>query len=367
MKLTVCALLCVMIGMTLCQSESDSSSHETDGTDMCRRDEGCLCDTKITPVAIMCEGMGLHLIYEQTDWQATFESLHLVDNITLDVSFNDNALEEIPRFPPLPIEILTLRYNQIKFIENKAFAELKQLRVLDLSHNNLNELVLFEGVFTGQYNASDGFFPLPIEHLNLSHNGIHSLDRKAFDHLTHLTTLDVSHNPLKTLAGSSSMAIASLRRLVALNVGYTQVSAMHEGMLQDLKFLTGIVLEGNEFVKVPQELRHTHQLAVLNLDRNKIETLDDTSFIGLDWLEDLSLRNNEKLMTVEEGTFGGLKKLAKLDLSFCKRLETLNGNAFMGLFDKDNVTAWPLKDVKNSCYSKMFLFFFIFCMFSILY
>lgn len=143
------------------------------------------------------------------------------------------------------------------------------------------------------------------------------------------------------------MAISSLRKLEFLSLARTGVKEMHEGMLHDLLYLTSLDLSRNEFVRVPHELRSTHALTVLSLDKNKFETLDKESFIGLETLEDLSLRNNEKLRSVEEGTFGPLKNMIKLDLSYCKRLEALSDGAFLGLVVKENITDWKLKDVRN--------------------
>ncbi|CAL8140087.1 unnamed protein product [Orchesella dallaii] len=328
------------------QNDTSSVPNLIEGTNICKDVNSCLCDMKIATPVILCQGMGLQIMYEQTDWQATFDNENLPENTTLDIRFDENFLTTIPRFPPMPILFLTLRRNNISVIEDLAFSELKQLNFLDLSYNNLRSGSLNEKVFMGPFNASQGYFPLPLKHLNLSHNFIHSLNIKAFDHLTNLQTLDLSHNPLKVLSGTTSMAIASMKNLEYLGLAQCGLDQIHAGMLHDLDKLSALDLSGNLFVEVPQELRYTHNLIVLNLDRNKFEILTQESFLDLTALEDLSLRKNEKLIKVEEGTFGHLKSLTKLDLSFCKRLEQLSDGIFKGLVEKENENKWILNDIR---------------------
>lgn len=342
--------LVTLITITIAAAED---STESQGTNFCSEQEGCECSIYVTPRPIYCEGMELQILYEQTDFLATFDALNITQNTTLDLRFDHNKIKYIPRLPPMPVVMLSLRYNLIQSIEAKAFSELKQLEYLDLSHNNLTSASLNEGAFIGSYNESFGYFPLiSLTHLNLSHNYIHSLDKNAFDHLSQLKSIDLSHNPLKVLSGSTSMAISSLRNLEFMSLARTGVSEMHQGMLHDLINLTSLDLTGNLFVRVPEELRATHQLEVLSLDKNKFETLNENSFVGLESLQDLSLRNNEKLKSVEKGTFGPLKNLEKLDLSFCKRLEALSDGAFLGLVNKTTEADWKLKDVKTKRFKK---------------
>lgn len=348
-RVEIYVLFLVIFGRASGQNEG-SFEIPSEGKNLCSYEEGCKCyGASIIPMAIICERIGLTKIYEQSDWLATFDILNLQTNSRLAVSFNENSITTISRFPPLPIETLTMRHNQISFIEPNAVAELTHLRSLDLTHNDLNEFSLTEVVLARQIPGNSTYLPLPIKHLKLSHNKIRFLFQNVFDHLTQLEILDLSHNPLKTLDGSTFKSIASRTGLVSMSLAHTQISSIPEGMFQNLKNLTGLDLSGNEFIKVSQELRNLHQLAILILDENKLEALDNSSFIGLNSLEDLSLRNNENIISVESGTFGGLRSLDRLDLSFCSNLQVISSGAFLGLMDQYNVTGWRLKDVIIFC------------------
>ncbi|ODM91751.1 Leucine-rich repeats and immunoglobulin-like domains protein 2 [Orchesella cincta] len=328
-------------------AQNDTSVSNIEGTNICRdTNNSCTCDINVHQPTIACKGMGLHVMYEQSDFQATFDGENLPENATIDLRFDENYLINIPRFAPMPVVFLVLRHNLISSIDDFAFAELKQLDYLDLSNNNLSGHSLKENVFKSAFNSSGGYFPSPLKHLNLSHNYIHTLNPKAFDPLTDLRTLDLSHNPIKTLSGTSSMTIASMMKLEFLGLANCGIKEMHDGMLHSLNMLSSLDLSGNLFVDVPRELQYTHVLQVLKLDKNKFEVLSEESFLDLGYLEDLSLNYNEKLIKIEQGTFGHLRNLTKLELSFCKRLEQLSDGAFQGLVEKGKEDVeWKLTQI----------------------
>ncbi len=181
--MTLVVVLVTMI--TIVTGQNSTSDGDIEGINFCTELEGCECEQlHITPLPILCEGMNLKLLYEQADFLATFDYLNISSNTTLTLRFDENQIEYIPRFAPMPVVTLTFRHNSISGIEKQAFAELKQLQILDLSHNNLTSESLNEKVLSGGWNSSLGYFPLTVTHLNLSHNRIHSLDKNAFDHLT---------------------------------------------------------------------------------------------------------------------------------------------------------------------------------------
>lgn len=184
-KNLVTLVVALVTVVTIVTGQNSTSNGDTEGINFCTERESCECEQiHITPLPIRCEGMGLVELYEQADFLATFDYLNITTNTTLALRFDENKIEYIPRFAPMPIVTLTFRHNSIVGIEKQAFAELKQLQILDLSHNNLTSESLNENVLSGGWNASLGYFPLTVTHLNLSYNRIHSLDKNAFDHLT---------------------------------------------------------------------------------------------------------------------------------------------------------------------------------------
>jgi hypothetical protein len=201
-------------------------------------------------------------------------------------------------------------------------------------------------VFVGKLNTTF-YFPLPLQHLNLSHNHIHSIEKDLFDHLPALTSLDLSYNPIRVLGGSTSVAIATLRKLTYLNLGYCQLKTIPEGMIHDLQFLESIDLTGNEFTEVPSEIRNSHNLSVLILDDNNIEFLNYESFRGLTNLRSLSISHNSNLKIIEEQTFSPLKSLVSLSLHHNRKLDKISNAAFYEIYEKEGVSGeWPVKEIQ---------------------
>lgn len=84
------------------------------------------------------------------------------------------------------LDVLSLSQN--KFQEFNVIHSLKQLSSLDLTYNNISELIT-EG---GDHNI-DTTKEMKLTQLNLSHNPIKTLDPKIFSRLVHLSWLDLSH------------------------------------------------------------------------------------------------------------------------------------------------------------------------------
>jgi hypothetical protein len=141
------------------------------GLNICGPETDCFCDD-ITPYLISCNEIGLKKLFTADDWKETIEKQN-ISNIDLDVRFDSNYLEEIPIFPPLQIVSLSFQNNRLNKIEDYAFRELDSLVSLDLSQNEFTAKDLPEFVFGGKYNGSE-YFPIPLRHLNLSSNSIHT-------------------------------------------------------------------------------------------------------------------------------------------------------------------------------------------------
>lgn len=107
---------------------------------------------------------------------------------------------------------------------------------------------------------------------------LYRLETDLFDHFPYLTSLDLSGNPLRVLGGSTGIAIADLKTLEYLNLANTGISEISPGLMHALKSLVSLDLSGNQFSKIPEDLRMSHNLTVLILDNNKFESFDAFSF-----------------------------------------------------------------------------------------
>ncbi|KAH0549937.1 hypothetical protein KQX54_015985 [Cotesia glomerata] len=64
------------------------------------------------------------------------------------VTFENNSIVHLKRFPNVTISKLILRHNRISKIDDNAFQEIQNLSQLDLSHNQLTSSILLPTVFT---------------------------------------------------------------------------------------------------------------------------------------------------------------------------------------------------------------------------
>ena len=139
-----------------------------------------------------------------------------------------------------------------------------------------------------------------------------------------------------------------------LDLANTQLKNIPEGMLHDLIDLESLNLASNHFVKVPEEISNSHNLTVLILDSNKFETLDHTSFMGLESLKELRISYMPTLKMIETGTFGTLKNLQALYCHHNRKLRRLSDGAFMGI--TNDPQHWPVSQV---CVEQVFPIIFL--------
>jgi len=84
-------------------------------------------------------------------------------------------------------------------------------------------------------------------------------------------------------------------------------------------------------------------LEVLTLDGNLFETLDESSFVGMEALEDLSISRMDTFQRIEQFAFAPLKNLTKLVMAFNPILSDIDDGAFEGLVT--DVEDWKLAEI----------------------
>lgn len=187
---------------------------------------------------------------------------------------------EVTHFPELYADCRWIELND--FPKSGRFPQ--DLLHLDLSHNGIDSL---EGSFTStalielilSYNKLDyidyGFFANlnSLEKLDLSHNSFEKLDSQMFNGLSKLDSLDLSYNKLTTLPDG---IFTPLRRLVNLNLGYNDLGTFLEGTVN--LFDSDIDLVKN--------------ITRLNLDRLNLKKIGNTFFDDSNNLIDLSMADN---------------------------------------------------------------------------
>ncbi|XP_014377120.1 toll-like receptor 3 isoform X1 [Alligator sinensis] len=273
----------------------------------------------------------------------------------LDISHN-----QLKKLPPANLTkyskliYLDAGYNSISKLQLELCQSLPLLTVLNLKHNQLHELS--DGVFDYCTNLTE---------LNLGFNII-EIKGNLFNPLKNLNILDVSHNHLKSAKLGSQQQLENLHELVLsenkitelkkedleflsntslkrLDLSSNPLSEIHTGCLRVIGNLYGLVLNNidlreNRTEKLCSELSNTKiqnlslsqvnllhinnstfyglektNLSVLNLSKNSLSVIKNGSFIWLANLEELSLEYN-KISHLYSHSLYGLSKVKYLNL-----------------------------------------------------
>ncbi|XP_026880290.2 tsukushin isoform X2 [Electrophorus electricus] len=187
---------------------------------------------------------------------------------------------------------LDLSNNHIAQVSPKAFAKLRYLETLDLSHNALESL------------GGGSFSGLPLTDVDLSNNMFQDFNLDLFNTRGPETpiSVDLSNNLLST------------------------VSRNPQGHAVHIKSLT---LAGNRLRVVPTLTGVP--LQYLSLDGNPITSIEDGAFEKMNDLIYLSLSSLPELTSIQPGSFRSLRNLQVLDLSYNSRLKGLSPDVFNGL------------------------------------
>ncbi|KAK6292978.1 hypothetical protein J4Q44_G00364790 [Coregonus suidteri] len=158
--------------------------------------------------------------------------------------------------------------------------------------------------------------PDNIEELHLTHNHIQTLQDDSLSRYIFLRTLSCAENRLETVGSKffhNSPHLESLNLAAnKLHVGYQQTSMA----LLTLSGLRVLDLSENQLTDDMASvlLQNMTSLEYLNLSRNLLQRLDESSFSDLHQLRELDLQRNMLFEIV--GAFDHLHKLQKLNLAF---------------------------------------------------
>lgn len=139
------------------------------------------------------------------------------------------------------LNVLSVCQNKLE--EFNAIHSLNQLIELDLSYNNISELITDKGVHN-----IDTTKEMKLALLNLSHNPIKTLDPKIFSRLVYLTALDLS---------------------------YCELTTLDFGLLSHSTKLHGLRLTSNKLqsLNVPESLPFYQYFKVLDLSKNYLKNI----------------------------------------------------------------------------------------------
>ncbi|CAO1626840.1 unnamed protein product [Sympodiomycopsis kandeliae] len=188
----------------------------------------------------------------------------------LDISFNSVGALPANLGDLKQLESLILVGNSIEKLP-EGIVNLSRLRKIDVRRNLLQDVSsLFQLKTLGEAQCE--------------HNSI-----KAFDATfgPTLRSLNLGHNPMsKLLLGTSAQS-----QLVSLDLSAANLSRLDETLISQLKSLYDLILDGNQFVSLPESLGDLQELRLLSVTNNHLASLPET--IGkLSKLRRLLVHNN---------------------------------------------------------------------------
>lgn len=252
-------------------------------------------------------------------WPTEFGKNH--DNVDIVASFSYNNIEILQQLPATDAQLtFSCRHCGIKYLQEPTFIDVPNIRRLDLSWNEITSDVLTPGIFRSPFDVTH-YEPIELVDLDLSHNKLHTLDRKIFEHTPNLTKLNLSYNNLKVLNDPTIMALSSVTGLQELDLSHTAIKSVSMSIFKSLVNLRILNLAGNELARVPEMLQLVGKsLISLNLAQNPIERLTEESFIGLKSLQDLNISYMPVLKAIGGKVFTSLENLRRLDCAHNPKL-----------------------------------------------
>uniref|UniRef100_A0A182WEW0 LRRCT domain-containing protein n=1 Tax=Anopheles minimus TaxID=112268 RepID=A0A182WEW0_9DIPT len=328
---------------TTVESSNSTSESTTQTTTTSIAPPSKLCDSCIcNKDAGLFDCRGINVgpkSYSVEDWQSLNASGFTVKTVVLVSS----GLKELTRFPPMEVTVLDLSHNEIATIEKPCFGELTNLQVLDLSHNRLKTDALTPEIFVSHFSPTE-YMPLKqLRVLRLDANELHTLNPDLFQSLPALEELSLELNPFKVLDQPSQIAIASIDRLVSLDLSYMELEEIPKYLFHTPQGLRYLNLTGNLLQTIPEALMYAKGLQWLSLDENPIESIVvGSEFPPLKKLTFLSLSYMTQLRVIGRGAFSGLESLQEIHMTNNPHLSYLHGRAFVRN-DTDNPDRldWP--------------------------
>ncbi|KRX19266.1 Leucine-rich repeat-containing protein 15, partial [Trichinella nelsoni] len=213
------------------------------------------------------------------------------------------------------LKTLNLHHNNISIIKEDAFRYLENLETLNLAYNNLQLVEV--NVFNGLKN---------LRYLSLEGNNIERIALGAFDGLLHLQSLNLGQNALVTV---HLPTLPNLRELLLNNNSFQRIGDIK--VHSALQALESFYLDENEIVQLDaNQFLSFPSMKVLSLASNRLSNLHPDAFKGCcSTLEVLSLQRNQ-IESLPDGLFASMGNLSKLFLSE-NNLTNLDENIFHGM------------------------------------
>ncbi|XP_015917704.1 toll-like receptor Tollo [Parasteatoda tepidariorum] len=261
------------------------------------------------------------------------------------LNMDDNSLDEMQQ-----LAVLNLAYNNLQNFSDALLCELNSLKILNLTHNDLSTILSKDNVsdYEGSRNCAGS-----LSELDLSFNKINRITPKNLQKLRKLRLLNLAHNNIEDV---DAFLFTNFEFLQIIDLSNNMLKKIPAVLFQDSPDLREIYLQDNAIYSIPSGFfSGLQQLLVLNLSSNHLSSnLIHQPFIDLIRLVLLDLRNNEltfinstlllsqyslqmlflshnKISFIEDNSFSSLYNLHTIDLSH-NHLEYLDAFTLNGLY-----------------------------------
>lgn len=208
------------------------------------------------------------------------------------------------------LKVLNLTHNSLSTLMDTNFKGISGLKHLDLSYN------LIESVPSAVFRDVKH-----LHSLSLAHNRISNLVTRIFFGLTRLEHLDLSFNPLGELKPEIFSDVPSLKKLSCAACKLQIVGNSILEMISDIKDLD---LRDNNLVRIPDGIPLLTNLMSIKLNGNHISRIDSNTFDDSP-VSHVHLSHND-IALIEQSAFSN-SSISHLDLSY-NRLSDLTSGGF---------------------------------------
>ena len=236
-------------------------------------------------------------------------------------SLNNDTFRHLRHSPLVEVDMSNCH---LRAISNGAFRPLRNLTVLTLNNNPLNNSVLRDAFY--------GLQGLPLHELRLSGVNLHDLSPTLFDGLndSDITTLSFKSSNIPAIKRG---VFRNLRKLTKLDLSSNKIGVFEDNSFEDLETLSSLDLNRNRIVELrsAKRLGISPGLSVLGAARNLIDHINKESLLGYDNLTALFLAGNN-IRKISANAFTPTPCLKMLDLSDNK-IEYIQPGTFDALPD----------------------------------
>ena len=237
-----------------------------------------------------------------------FVNMTWLNTITLSgiklTSLNNATFQNL-RFCPL-IQIVISQCS-LRSISKDAFQPLRNLTMLNLDSNPLNNSVL--------HSAFYGLQEAPLDRLDLEHVHLSRYSTTLFEGLndSHITRLSLEQSLIPSIKRG---VFRNVRDVVRLDMSSNKIASIEDHSFVDLRNLSYLTLYENNIAEMysAKRLGISPALEYLRLTRNAITEIQAASLLGYDNLRILYMKRN-KIRKITSNAFASTPRLKQLVLS----------------------------------------------------